>query len=687
MNKVYSRINWENEPSTKTPLNEHNLNKIDFAVDEIDNRVIELDATKAKNTDLQTLSARVDNLILNAGDSSAEAADARVTKDGTTYDTLKKRLDAEHSSVTEDISQLSEENAYQAKTISQILGRSVSEITVERGGINFSDYQENDINYFIRTGFIWSSKGTFIEMSEGWEVGVFYYNDELVPYKTSLLSNGSSALVSRHLISEDGYVRLVFINRVIGKEDLDFESWKENITITYPESVDNWVEIPFSVRNLSIGSADNVIYKQSTNTLRSLVWQISKGKKYKIYVPLMTRCKIGLMSEVNYGQVVKEIIVDKNSELEITQIENIYGGLVDNRTYGEYIVEFENDTDYNYAVAFVFHDTKVVSYDFSGVKLYETDTNKDKDNEIYFRPKKLLNGIRSDITNGCNVDGDISWTSDQIIENIYEPLRSAYPNYVTRENIGKDASSTYDMWCYIFAPKYYDKTVYIQGGVHAAETEGYWSVARFCQILCNNHSDYAEIEKLYQTTRFIVVPIVNVWRVSNKPTYIEGNYNGNSNSWMSSTNSNGVNLNRDGIDETQAETQNIHANFDKYADDVCLSIDSHTTTTKSWGDYLFVCEGTRKETTPALRTNNYLLNKNVKDRDTNNVFMGYSKDYPNGGVTGSFIQYFNEKSGIKAFTTEYSDYVFDYTIGTDIAITRATENLINQIVQNTNNVY
>lgn len=109
MNKVYSRINWENEPSTKTPLNEHNLNKIDFAVDEIDNRVIELDSTKAKNTDLQTLSTRVDNLILNAGDSSAECTDARVTEDGTTYDTLKKRLDAEHSSVIEDISQLSNE--------------------------------------------------------------------------------------------------------------------------------------------------------------------------------------------------------------------------------------------------------------------------------------------------------------------------------------------------------------------------------------------------------------------------------------------------------------------------------------------------------------------------------------------------------------------------------------------------
>ena len=120
MNKVYSRINWENEPSTKTPLNEHNLNKIDFAVDEIDNRVIELDSTKAKNTDLQTLSTRVDNLILNAGDSSAECADARVTEDGTTYDTLKNRLDAEHSNVTSDISQLSEEIVDVKEDLSQL---------------------------------------------------------------------------------------------------------------------------------------------------------------------------------------------------------------------------------------------------------------------------------------------------------------------------------------------------------------------------------------------------------------------------------------------------------------------------------------------------------------------------------------------------------------------------------------
>lgn len=52
MNKVYTRINWENYPSTNTPLNESNLNKLDFATNEIDNRLIEMDTTKVGLSEL-----------------------------------------------------------------------------------------------------------------------------------------------------------------------------------------------------------------------------------------------------------------------------------------------------------------------------------------------------------------------------------------------------------------------------------------------------------------------------------------------------------------------------------------------------------------------------------------------------------------------------------------------------------
>lgn len=46
MNKLYSLIVWENFPSEKTALNERNLNRMDLAIDAIDNRVIEMDSTK-----------------------------------------------------------------------------------------------------------------------------------------------------------------------------------------------------------------------------------------------------------------------------------------------------------------------------------------------------------------------------------------------------------------------------------------------------------------------------------------------------------------------------------------------------------------------------------------------------------------------------------------------------------------
>ena len=46
MNKLYSRIVWENFPSEKTALNERNLNRMDLALDNLDDRVIQIDSTK-----------------------------------------------------------------------------------------------------------------------------------------------------------------------------------------------------------------------------------------------------------------------------------------------------------------------------------------------------------------------------------------------------------------------------------------------------------------------------------------------------------------------------------------------------------------------------------------------------------------------------------------------------------------
>lgn len=46
LNKVYTRINWENYPSENTDIDEINLNKMDSAIDALDNRIILQDALK-----------------------------------------------------------------------------------------------------------------------------------------------------------------------------------------------------------------------------------------------------------------------------------------------------------------------------------------------------------------------------------------------------------------------------------------------------------------------------------------------------------------------------------------------------------------------------------------------------------------------------------------------------------------
>lgn len=46
MQKIYSRINWKNFPSEETAVNESNLNKMDLAIDNLDDRVVAMDAAK-----------------------------------------------------------------------------------------------------------------------------------------------------------------------------------------------------------------------------------------------------------------------------------------------------------------------------------------------------------------------------------------------------------------------------------------------------------------------------------------------------------------------------------------------------------------------------------------------------------------------------------------------------------------
>ena len=60
--KVFSRRNWKNFPSLNTPIDEVNLNAGDYALDVIDDRVLQLDTIKADQT---TVNGTLTNVELN----------------------------------------------------------------------------------------------------------------------------------------------------------------------------------------------------------------------------------------------------------------------------------------------------------------------------------------------------------------------------------------------------------------------------------------------------------------------------------------------------------------------------------------------------------------------------------------------------------------------------------------------
>lgn len=62
MIKAFKLFFWQNSPSVNTPLGENLLNQVNVALDEVDNRVVNLDFSKANQTDLLTT---VDDLSYN----------------------------------------------------------------------------------------------------------------------------------------------------------------------------------------------------------------------------------------------------------------------------------------------------------------------------------------------------------------------------------------------------------------------------------------------------------------------------------------------------------------------------------------------------------------------------------------------------------------------------------------------
>jgi len=89
---AYNRINWEDAPSTETPLNADNLNAMDAGIAAVDALLSEVqDGITGAKEDLSLLEARVDTIVaLPEGTTAldAEIIDARIDGAGHTWPSL-----------------------------------------------------------------------------------------------------------------------------------------------------------------------------------------------------------------------------------------------------------------------------------------------------------------------------------------------------------------------------------------------------------------------------------------------------------------------------------------------------------------------------------------------------------------------------------------------------------------------
>lgn len=165
---------------------------------------------------------------------------------------------------------------------------------------------------------------------------------------------------------------------------------------------------------------------------------------------------------------------------------------------------------------------------------------------------------------------------------IYDELVTLYPDYVNKSEIGKDSAGN-SIYQYTFAHKLppYGKSVangdsydityggwetdprpveLIISGVHGDEKGAVWGLALLMKDLCNATSEDA-MSFVKNNVVVKVIPIVNVWGFDANTRL---NYNG-------------VNLNRDYVSATQAETMVVKKFYSENYDNAICIYDYHNT--------------------------------------------------------------------------------------------------------------
>ncbi|WP_448861680.1 DUF2817 domain-containing protein [Dorea sp.] len=178
---------------------------------------------------------------------------------------------------------------------------------------------------------------------------------------------------------------------------------------------------------------------------------------------------------------------------------------------GEY--SFEKKVDYSLSTQYIMN------------KIKRQEAKEDDSNNI---SEKYSYNFEYDEPEKIPV-GDDALSYDDFIGRTWEVLRGQYPNEITREIICKDTSNTFNIYKYIFQPKFYKKTVFLCAGMHGDEYEGFWGLYRFMELLYNKSYKIDGLRRIRHDVRFVIIPALNPYGITHKQRYNSENADPNYN--------------------------------------------------------------------------------------------------------------------------------------------------------------
>lgn len=289
----------------------------------------------------------------------------------------------------------------------------------------------------------------------------------------------------------------------------------------------------------------------------------------------------------------------------------------------------------------------------------DTDITGDR----WWTPAEAVGSIGGDCTYG-----NFMWSSDTVLEKLYEPVRQRHPDYITREVIGKDQSGKYDMYAYIYAPENYETTMFLNGGTHGDEQTAYFALAKVMELIADAKPEDNLLYTLRHKVRFVVIPILNVWSASE--SHIRYNVTG-------------ADLNRDFDYLVQQESKNLMAFFEKYAKDARILMDFHIAAGSKVSVYFNFINYSDNAVANYKATNHMYhrykeLGYGQNDTDLSKIPGSYKKSdkYLEGRIWNQF--------GVPTITVEYvTSAGHGFPEGTSsAAMTAAVETQMNFIIQN-----